>query len=54
MEESNRLLNENKVQLVTGVEHGAIILAASGSCNILNARTCCTVDIVDKGELKSI
>lgn len=51
MEEADILLNKRNAKLLRSLEDSAVILAASGSCDVLDAGSRCAEDVVDEGEL---
>ena len=51
VEETCRLLDEDDIELVAGIEDSTIVLTASWCCDVLDARASGPVDIVDEWEL---
>ena len=54
VEETNLLLHKGHVELAGHVEDQRVVLAATRGGNVLDARPCGAVDVVDEWELKEI
>lgn len=51
VEETNVLLDKGDAQALGGLDNGAVVLAAAGGGNVLDAGAGGAEDVVDKGEL---
>lgn len=54
MEEADILLNKCDAQLLRRLEYGRVILAATGSGNVLDTRTGSAEHVIDEGELAKV
>ena len=52
VEKTDTLLNKGDAQLLSSLEDGGVVLAASRGGNVLDARAGGTEDVVDEGELR--
>lgn len=51
MEETDILLNKSDAQLLRRLKYGRVILAATGSGDVLHTRTSSAEHVIDEGEL---
>ena len=51
VEQTGVLLDEGDTELLSGLEDGAVVLATTGSGNVLDTGASGAVNIVDEGEL---
>jgi len=54
VEQASALLNEGNAELLSSLEDRYVVLAATRSRDILDARASCAVDVVDKWELAGV